>query len=40
MMGGKEAASPRYIFTKLSPLSRIVFNSFDDPLLNYMEEEG
>ena len=39
-MGGKEAASPRYIFTNLSELARVVFNEYDDPLLNYIEEEG
>ena len=40
MMGGKEAASPRYIFTNLSKLSRIVFNENDKPLLNFIIEEG
>jgi DNA topoisomerase II len=40
MEGGKEAASPRYIFTNLSPLARIVFNEHDDDILNYQIEEG
>lgn len=40
MMGGKEAASPRYIFTNLTELSRVLFNENDDPLLEYIEEEG
>ena len=40
MMGGKEAASPRYIFTNLSEFARSVFNINDDPLLHYQEEEG
>ncbi|XP_041374338.1 DNA topoisomerase 2-alpha-like isoform X2 [Gigantopelta aegis] len=31
--GGKDAASPRYIFTSLSKLARLVFNIHDDPLL-------
>lgn len=31
--GGKDAASPRYIFTALSPLARMLFNVNDDPLL-------
>lgn len=35
MMGGKEAASPRYIFTNLSPLTRILFNEHDEPILNF-----
>ena len=40
MMGGKEAASPRYIFTNLTPLTRIIFNKEDDQILNYQNEEG
>lgn len=39
-MGGKEAASPRYIFTSLSPVTRTLFHEDDDALLNYLEEEG
>ena len=30
MMGGKEAASPRYIFTNLSSLSRLIFKKDDE----------
>ncbi|XP_072229158.1 DNA topoisomerase 2-alpha isoform X2 [Leuresthes tenuis] len=33
--GGKDSASPRYIFTMLSPLARLVFPSVDDNLLKY-----
>lgn len=33
--GGKDAASPRYIFTCLSPLSRLIFHPADDALLKY-----
>lgn len=40
LMGGKEAASPRYIFTNLSSLARIIFNKNDDAILNYQVEEG
>ena len=39
-MGGTEAASPRYVFTLLNNLTRIVFNEHDDPLYDYIEEEG
>ena len=39
-LGGKEAASPRYIFTNLSPVTRHIFHQDDDALLNYLEEEG
>lgn len=33
--GGKEAASPRYIFTNLSHLARKIFNIEDDSILNH-----
>mgnify|MGYP002530732114 CR=1 FL=1 len=39
-MGGKEAASARYIFTSLSQLTRVIINEQDDQLLSYIEEEG
>jgi DNA topoisomerase II len=39
-MGGKEAASARYIFTSLSPVTRHIFNEMDDAVLNFLEEEG
>lgn len=35
-MGGKEAASPRYIFTNLSQLARLLYSEEDDPLLSYI----
>lgn len=38
--GGKDAASPRYIFTALSPLTRLLFNQKDDPLFNYINDDG
>lgn len=40
LQGGKDAASPRYIFTRLSPAARAVFPEADDPLLSYLNEEG
>ena len=39
-MGGKEAASPRYIFTSLAPVTRHLFNEHDDNVLTYLEDEG
>ncbi|XP_036407893.1 DNA topoisomerase 2-alpha [Megalops cyprinoides] len=33
--GGKDSASPRYIFTMLSPLARLLFPGMDDNLLKY-----
>ncbi|KAL4420378.1 hypothetical protein ABPG77_002318 [Micractinium sp. CCAP 211/92] len=40
LQGGKDAASPRYIFTRLAPLTRHLFNEHDDRLLAYLNEEG
>ena len=40
MAGGKDAASPRYIFTRLSPISRLLFPEVDDVLLEYLEDDG
>eukprot|EP00058_Branchiostoma_floridae_P013136 XP_002598624.1 hypothetical protein BRAFLDRAFT_67020 [Branchiostoma floridae] len=38
--GGKDAASPRYIFTMLSTLARKLFNTFDEPMLNYQYDDN
>lgn len=38
--GGKDAASARYIFTQLSPITRFLFPKDDDKLLNYLNEDG
>jgi len=38
--GGKEAASARYIFTSISPVTRHLFHEADDAVLTYCEEEG
>ena len=40
LSGGKDAASPRYIFTSLSRISRYIFPEEDDILLNYLEDDG
>ena len=39
-MAGKESASPRYIFTKLSEVTSKIFRKEDEPVLNYIIEEG
>lgn len=39
-MGGKDAASARYIFTKLEPIARTIFHPDDDALLNYLNDDG
>eukprot|EP01116_Phalansterium_solitarium_P015953 TRINITY_DN3599_c0_g1_i1.p1 TRINITY_DN3599_c0_g1~~TRINITY_DN3599_c0_g1_i1.p1 ORF type:complete len:1533 (-),score=573.08 TRINITY_DN3599_c0_g1_i1:16-4614(-) len=40
LQGGKDAASPRYIFTKLAKLTRLVFHPDDDKVLNYLDDDG
>ena len=37
---GKDAASPRYIFTNLSELTFHIYNQLDNPLLEYNEDDG
>uniref|UniRef100_A0A8C7QI01 DNA topoisomerase 2 n=1 Tax=Oncorhynchus mykiss TaxID=8022 RepID=A0A8C7QI01_ONCMY len=38
--GGKDSASPRYIFTMLSPLARLLFPAVDDNLLKYNYDDN
>ena len=40
LMGGKDASQTRYIFTKLTKSARILFDSNDDPVLNYLDDDG
>ena len=40
MQGGKDSASPRYIFTNLSPLTRYLFPAVDDPLFPPLVDDG
>ncbi|CAH8866181.1 unnamed protein product [Trichobilharzia szidati] len=40
LSGGKDAASPRYIFTSLNSLTRLIFHLGDDPLLNYLFDDN
>ncbi|KAJ3160651.1 DNA topoisomerase 2 [Geranomyces michiganensis] len=40
LQGGKDAASGRYITTKLTPLARKLFVPTDDPLLVYQNDDG
>ena len=40
LYGGKDAANARYIFTKLTPLTRLLFPSDDDCLLSYTLDDG
>uniref|UniRef100_A0A8C5X8N0 DNA topoisomerase 2 n=1 Tax=Malurus cyaneus samueli TaxID=2593467 RepID=A0A8C5X8N0_9PASS len=38
--GGKDSASPRYIFTMLSPLARRVFPPMDDNILRFLYDDN
>jgi DNA topoisomerase-2 len=40
LQGGNDAASARYIYTRLSPFARRIFHQHDDALLNYGESDG
>eukprot|EP00889_Picochlorum_renovo_P007738 jgi/Picre1/34768/NNA_002234.t1 len=40
LQGGKDSASPRYIFTRLAQITRSIFHQGDDALLTYINEEG
>ena len=40
LMGGKDSSQTRYIFTKPTPLSRKYFDSRDEPVLNYLTDDG
>eukprot|EP00933_Yihiella_yeosuensis_P033011 TRINITY_DN26703_c0_g1_i1.p1 TRINITY_DN26703_c0_g1~~TRINITY_DN26703_c0_g1_i1.p1 ORF type:complete len:977 (-),score=291.70 TRINITY_DN26703_c0_g1_i1:158-2722(-) len=40
LQGGKDSASARYIYTRLSPVTRAIFHEADDHILDYLNEEG
>jgi DNA topoisomerase II len=40
LIGGSDSASPRYIFTYLSPITRLLFPEVDEALLSYCEDDG
>ena len=40
LMGGKDASQTRYIFTKLTKEARKLFDSRDDAILNYLDDDG
>ena len=40
LLGGEDAASPRYIFTHLTELAFHIYNPLDNPLLEYNEDDG
>jgi DNA topoisomerase-2 len=40
LLGGKDSASERYIYTRLNTITRRIFPESDDPVLNYLEDDG
>ena len=40
LMGGKDASQTRYIFTRLMPEARSVFDPRDDAVLTYLHDDG
>jgi DNA topoisomerase-2 len=38
--GGKDASSPRYIFTHLERITRLLFPEQDDHILKYLDDDG
>lgn len=40
VQGGADAASPRYIYTVLSPLAKTVFREEDAAVLTYLDDDG
>ena len=40
LMGGKDAASPRYVFTKLSELTKLIYHPDDATLYMPLEDDG
>jgi DNA topoisomerase-2 len=40
LIGGKDHSSPRYIFTQLEEICRLIYHKDDDPLLNYLNDDG
>jgi DNA topoisomerase-2 len=40
LAGGKDAASSRYIFTRLAPQTRLIFDALDAPVLKYVVDDG
>jgi DNA topoisomerase-2 len=40
LRGGQDSASERYIFTQLNKITRIIFNSKDDTILTYLNDDG
>jgi DNA topoisomerase-2 len=40
LQGGKDHSSPRYIFTRLERITRLIFPEQDDNILKYLDDDG
>ena len=40
LLGGKDAASERYIYTYLNPITRLIYPEIDNNLLTYLDDDG
>ena len=40
LLGGKDHASPRYIFTYLNSITKYIFREEDECILEYLNEDG
>ena len=40
LQGGKDHSSPRYIFTRLERITRLIFPEQDDKILKYLDDDG
>ena len=40
LLGGKDSASERYIFTLLNKITRLIYPSVDDNILKYLNDDG
>tara|TARA_B100000900_G_scaffold104452_1_gene86692 strand:+ start:1420 stop:4848 length:3429 start_codon:yes stop_codon:yes gene_type:complete len=40
LLGGKDSASERYIFTHLNPITRLIYPELDDSVLHYLDDDG
>lgn len=40
LLGGKDSSSPRYIFTKLEKITKLIFQEKDKNILNYLDDDG
>ena len=40
LMGGKDKASPRYIHTYLERFTKYIYRTEDEPILNYLNDDG